>query len=246
MKPVLGPIPERVDRPKAGRVPEKRLWSFSMRFWRQADLFGVGQQSGSWFISLCDRLAALCALSLDTFLRDEDLRQNFRFHEIDWDGKNVPVKRADFDWIEKDYLDNEEEYPFYQFHISRALGRIVGFFDEAQVFNVLIFDPNHNIQPSKYNNYKIRPTRIGNCHYSSLTSLAASIVNGCQCGMKYDLAEKLDSKMLEQTGGVMICRMDEGHHERLSALRRSGHAKDITEIFEFGLQVYEDTYGGAK
>lgn len=240
MKPVLGILPVPVDRPKAGRVPEKKLWSFSLRFWRQAELFGVGDQTGSWFISLCERLADLCKLNLDEFFKDQELRQNFRFHEINWDGTNVPVKRADFDWVKRDYLDNEDEFPFYQFHVSKALGRVVGFFDETQVFNLLIFDPNHNIQPSKYNDYKIRPTRIGCCHYSTVSSLAVSIVDGCKCGMKLDLAEQLDRIVYEQTGGLTVFRMDEAHHNRFSALRKSGEASIVSEIFELGLIVYEE------
>ncbi|EKJ94377.1 hypothetical protein C241_19462 [Bradyrhizobium lupini HPC(L)] len=243
MKPVLGPIPQQADRPKAGQVPEKKLWSFSLRYWQQADMFGVGHKDNGWFISLCERLAALSRLGLDEFIKDQSLRDNFRYHEINWAGKNVPVARKDFDWIASDYLDNPDEFPFYQFHVSKALGRVVGFFDETQVFNVVILDPNHNIQPSDYNNYKIRPTKVGNCNYSALTSLAASIVEKCECGMKHELIAELDSKMLEQTGGVVICRIDEAHHERFVSIRSSGHATNISEIFELGLAVYEETYG---
>ncbi|MBO9194309.1 hypothetical protein J5277_09350 [Rhizobium sp. 16-449-1b] len=211
-----------------------------MRFWRQADLFGVGDKDGSWFISLFDRLTALCQIDLDGFMKDHSLRETFRFHEIDWAGKKVPVARSDFDWIDKDYLSNDEEFPFYQFHVSKALGRVVGFFDESQVFNVLVFDPHHNIQPSEYNDYKIRPTRIGHCQYGSLITIAAGEVEKCTCGVKYSLRERLETEIFDQTGGVLLCRIPEDHHERFLKLRRNGHASDISEIFELGLVAYED------
>jgi hypothetical protein len=44
--------------------------------------------------------------------------------------KNIPIQRIDFDWIERKILENEDEYPFLQFQVSTALGRVVGFFDK--------------------------------------------------------------------------------------------------------------------
>ncbi|WP_432343397.1 hypothetical protein WMC41_11900 [Shinella yambaruensis] len=85
-----------------------------MRFWRQAELFGIGDQDSRWFVPVCERLAALCAYDLDSFFKDLGTRSSFRFHEIDWKGKKVPVDRKFFDWVAKEYLDNEQDFPFFQ------------------------------------------------------------------------------------------------------------------------------------
>ncbi|OCP17782.1 hypothetical protein BC361_10255 [Ensifer sp. LC54] len=214
-----------------------------MRFWRQIDLFGLGSLDAGWFVSLCQRMSALCERNLDEFMRDNDARESFRFHAIDWQGKNVPVRRQEFDWVPKNYLENEVDFPFYQFHVSRALGRVVGFFDENQVFNILVFDPNHNIQPSRHNDYKIRPTRFGHCQYSSLISIAEEYTGSCTnpgCSVKDGLKKKLEEEVFDQTRGIILCKISDDHHDRFRSLRSKGHASDISEIFELGLVVYED------
>lgn len=244
LKPVLGGFkPEAAKRPDAGQVPQKQLWTFSMRFWRQAEYFGVGDQQASWFISLCERLAALCSIGLDEFFKDNQARDNFRFHEIDWDAKNVPVRRSDFDWVPPTYLENEDDYPFHQFHVSKALGRVVGFFDEKRVFNVVIFDPHHNIQPSKKTAYQIRPTRIGACEITTIAARAHSFASQCQvpeCFVKLGIRDELEQAIATFSGSVFICRVDDGQHQRYIALRERGLASDLTEILEYGLVAYEE------
>lgn len=71
-------------------------------------------------------------------------------------------------WIYKDYLENEEDFPLYQFQISMANGRVVGFFDENWVFNIVLVDPNHNMQPSKDYDYRVTPCFPLDNHYECL------------------------------------------------------------------------------
>lgn len=75
------------------------------------------------------------------------MRDGMRFHEISWGESNF--SRQDFKWIGEPYLGNEKEYPLLQFQVTTGLGRVVGFFDEANTFCVVCFDPNHNVQRSK-------------------------------------------------------------------------------------------------
>lgn len=216
-----------------------------MRYWRQIKHFGVGEQQSNWFVSLLQRLATLCECKLEEFLSDSVAKDALRFHEIDWGGKNVPVKREDFDWLPQGYRDNPDEYPFYQFHISKALGRVIGFFDENQVFNVVALDPMHNMQPSQYNDYKVRPTKIGECQFTALVAVAQETVGACGhhgCTRKLELAARLESEVQSMSGGMVVCRLTDDHHERFRSLRGQGHAEDISEIFELGLTVYEETY----
>ena len=92
---------------------------------------------------------------VDDVRSDRTLQNGLRFHQINWGQKNCPMSREELDWLPKGYLDNADSFPMCQFQISMALGRIVGFWDENNVFNVVLLDPLHNIQPSKDYGYKV-------------------------------------------------------------------------------------------
>ena len=171
-RPIAGPVPVASQRPKPDNTPEKQRWSFSLRYWRQHRDFSVGDREARWFISLFERLQAMCALNVADVMEDLDVRDGLRIHDIDWNSKNIPIKKSDIDWVDPVYWGNPEEYPLFQFHISKALGRVAGFLDENGVFNIVLLDPMHNLQPSKFNDYQIRATGFGECE---LTSLIASL-----------------------------------------------------------------------
>jgi len=59
--------------------------------------------------------------------------------------------------LPRDIRENENDYPIYQFSVSLALGRIAGFWDGC-IFNVVLLDPYHNLQPAKEFNYRVTPT----------------------------------------------------------------------------------------
>ena len=62
------------------------------------------------------------------------------------------MKRQTWDQVDSVYLDNPEDYPWQQFQITRANGRVIGFWDEYHVFQVVLLDPEHNMQPCKSRN----------------------------------------------------------------------------------------------
>ncbi|MBY5563593.1 hypothetical protein [Rhizobium leguminosarum] len=244
MKPVLDQniVPQKSARPAAGHVAERARWSFSMRFWRQLEYFGVGDMPPGWFVSLFERMSSLCGMTVEGFLKDTVIQDSVRFHTIDWNGKNVPLRRSDFDWLPNDYLANADEYPFYQFHVSKALGRVVGFFDEAGVFNVLLLDPKHNIQPSKYNDYTIIPTKSGSCNYASLTSAATEYLSRCSshsCSIRSGFSEFLEKQIHVQTSGVVICKVAEEHYDRFQSLKGSIADFSLRDVIEIGLLQLE-------
>ena len=81
--------------------PDPRRWAFSFRFWRQTEFFGLDKAQPTWFVSLLERLAELSGLVIDDFRSDAAARSYHRYHEIDWDQKNIPVRREDLTWIER-------------------------------------------------------------------------------------------------------------------------------------------------
>lgn len=170
-KPVLaGAPPAAAKRPIPEQVPEKRRWAFSFRYWRQMDDFGLGDRNARWFISFLERLGEMSGSTVSDVMNDLSVMEALRIHDIDWAAKNIPIEREDVDWVDETYWKNSAEFPLIQFHISKALGRVVGFLDENGVFNVVLLDPLHNLQPSAFNGHRIRATAVGECELSSLIS----------------------------------------------------------------------------
>ncbi len=232
-KPVLASVPTRAPRPIVKNVPEKRRFTFSFRFWCQRDLFGVGDKDGGWCAAIFERLNALSNEYIDEFERDTVKQETYRFHPVDWNGRNVPLARSDFDWVPRVYLDDPDQYPFFVFHVSKALGRIVGFWGEDRhVFNILLLDPMHNIQPSQYNSYQIRPTNLGICDYTKLVQRAEKYISQCQCANKSELQENFYSAVDDQSGAAAVFRMSEQTVCGIRRLIASGVITDTGEAIE--------------
>jgi hypothetical protein len=138
-KPNVGQVPHPNRKIPITKTPPKPLrWTFSFRYWRQIEYFGLDRAQPSWFVSLLERLVELSAHPIDDFFSNSPAKKYYRYHEIDWDQKNIPIKREDLAWLDHDYLVNSEDYPLVQLMISKALGRIIGFWDEESVFCIVL------------------------------------------------------------------------------------------------------------
>jgi hypothetical protein len=136
-------------------VSARSTWCFGFRFWRQVDNFGLSEQDPGWFISLLERLRQLSNEDDDVLDRDHAKRDFYRYHSVNWHQPGIPIRLRDLDWVPTEYRENPEEYPFYQFTISMALGRVAGFHDENGIFQIVLLDPKHNLQPPKKFDYKV-------------------------------------------------------------------------------------------
>ena len=141
--------------PGESRTGQQSRWSFSFRFFKQVENFGASKCESKWFVSLLERLKEISGKTVKEITERPNWQKFYRFHSIDWAMKNVPIERKDLDWVDPTYLKNEKDYPLYQFQISKATGRIIGFFDEVWNFNIVLIDPLHNLQPSKDFDYKV-------------------------------------------------------------------------------------------
>lgn len=209
--------------------------SFSFKYFRQIKNFGLDSIQTNWFVSLLERLQAFCSIEKDYLLTPAG-RQSLRYHAIDWDSKNIPIKVSDINWVDKKYIGNPDEFPFVQFHVSKALGRVIGFWSETGlVFHVVLLDPMHNMQPSNYNNYKINDCEPLSCQYSSLICDVEDLRNGAYC-------KTADCKMLSalnkiptksNISNMIVISLDDDFVELLNQAADSG--KTIKQIFEAGL-----------
>jgi hypothetical protein len=250
LKPVLQNLPHSHRHPpdppatllKEPRTREPggpKLWSFSFRFWRQIQYFGLDQTRRKWFVSLLEKLTELSGQSIESFVSNTSRRQNvYRYHPIDWSKKNVPISPKDLHWIDKTYTENETEYPLMQIQISKAIGRIVGFWDEHRVFNIVLLDPLHNIQPCKHFGYK-----VDNCW--QLKSEHAVLLHSLEQARKHqvcahpnqcDFDRRLDNLLAgTKPSDIVILRLDASVHEAARDTIDVGQAESMEDLIQAGV-----------
>lgn len=163
--------------PDTGVVPGRRKLCFSFQLWRQIEHFGLGQQPRGWFHSLIERLHEMSNLDISVLHGDTSrgVAAKIRFHEINWKQRNCPIKLSDIDWIPA-IIKSQPEFILQQFHISKSLGRVIGFLDKNNVFQIVLLDPLHNMQPSKTYDYRVRHTNAAECDFTGLVSRLRSLV----------------------------------------------------------------------
>jgi len=156
-KQVSGKNPIQRDKTSSIRSNDSK-WRFSFSYWKQHKHFGLScdRVDTNWFISLLDKLKALSDITIEEVSTSNS--DAWRFHSIDWNWRGIQTTKDEINWIPKHYLE-KEEFGFYQFNISKANGRVVGFFDEDYIFHVVFLDPMHNMQPSNYSDYEVRYTK---------------------------------------------------------------------------------------
>lgn len=94
-----------------------------------------------------------------SLMADATAKKAYRLHPIVWTQPNIPVKKANLDWIPNEYRDSEE-IEFQQFEITKSTGRVIGFFNETnEIFHVVLLDPKHNICPTEATGYRVDKTR---------------------------------------------------------------------------------------
>lgn len=234
--PVLDFEPSESKDPVLLNPPEKLRWTFSLRFWKQIEFFGLDKSEPKWFVSLLDKLKDLSDKEIEKFISDATEQSSWRYHPINWNQKNIPIQREDLDWLDPCYRDNPDDYPILQFQISTSLGRVIGFWDEKNVFNIILLDPLHNMQPSKSHSYKVDPCSPLSCDYSSLLydfeALKSQNLCSDDCGYK----ERLQT--FPSTGNytnVVMHFLDDVEKSELDAAVGNGYSH--TEIMLLGVEV---------
>ncbi|NIF52597.1 hypothetical protein [Burkholderia sp. Ax-1724] len=217
-------------------------WSFSFTFFREIEKFGLsaGDVPQTWLLSVLERFKELGSQEVDEILSDHVKRDYYRFHPIDWNARNIPVKRKELDWIAEDYRDNEEEFPLAQFMVSMGRGRIIGFFDEKNVFQVVLLDPLHNMQPSSRFHYLVDPCSPLGCEFTRLHNSISDVVrkadHSCGCGVASAVGTLLkDNGSLEKYSVLPIRIDDPSIIDEAEEMVSSGAAESYADIFLEGL-----------
>lgn len=147
--------------------------SFSFRYFRQIANFGITGKNDVWMSGLLEQLHLLSEKNADELLSDKNTKTVLRMHPLSLETGKTALKKSDFDSIPEKYRPTAEDCPVMQFQISKANGRVIGFFNENHsVFYIVFLDPNHNAEFCKYNDYKLR--KISPCE-SEIDNLRARI-----------------------------------------------------------------------
>ncbi len=237
---ILGATPPAAKKATLGSVPSPRKFIFSFRYYKQTDLFGLGGSvDHGWFISFLDKISELSREDYEKLMSDFVKKDIWRIHPIDWSSKNVPLERKDFEWVDKAYLSNDEEYPFFQFQVGTALGRVVGFWDEAGVFNIIVLDRMHNLQPSQYSDYKLRDAPLGSGEFAHAIRLyedgMKSCVPDCPCrGLYGQVQASLTGRLGKE---VVIVGLEKNHYEEAIRLVKDGLIDGVGDLVFQGLEA---------
>ena len=199
--------------------------SFSFRYFKQIDNFGITGKDDVWMSGLLDQLRLLSEKNADELLSDVTMKDYLRMHTLDLSEGKSALSLDDFASIPERYRPTAIDCPIMQFQISKANGRVIGFFNHNHsVFYIVFLDPQHNAQLSNYNGYKIR--EISPC-MSEFDDLMAKI-------SKFDKLEQITIQDVEEflyTDESSYLCLDSDLLEPLYRLAEKGEFKSKLEDF---------------
>ena len=237
---VTGPVPPaRGTKVQRGRPDPEKYFTFSFRYWDELGYFGVGSTAPTWFRSLLARLKDLGGVTISRLLMDPSFKDAMRFHTVDWDAHNIPIRLQDLHWLPPTVRENQEEFPIVQFHVSKALGRVHGFWDRDWCFQIVLLDPLHNLQPSKYNAYKLQTTTPSGCRYSALRAVIDRACGAPCSHSPCDFARRVSTIEPDSADGqvVIVAALEERVASALAALSEKKNVS-VSEILEFGIEFF--------
>lgn len=204
--------------------PEPQM-SFAFRFWKQIELFGLDKATREWFVTTLEKLKELSDKTFDQFTTDSGLKNNFRIHAINWNQSSL-TKEKFHELLPIQYRN--DEYEIYQFQVTTSKGRVIGFFDERNVFQIVLLDIAHNMQLSNYNDYqKVVTGELPNCYnkvVGKLLKIQERIKKAKGDELK-NLVQELDTIIKEEYSHGHFIFINEIHHEKLN---------QILELKEYG------------
>lgn len=222
-------------------LPENRRWSFGFRFFREIKHFGFdsSEVDKRWSVSLLQRFKELSDHLVRGLMSDRDVRGGtLRMHDLNWDARSIPIQLSDLDWIDPFYLERYPEFSLFQIAVSKAEGRIIGFLDEQWIFQIVILDPLHDAQPSKYNDYKVRLSKPLGCEVTALRHEVSQVMLRSRergCGCEIDLADALRWRRDQRGCAIVMPVVDGTEIEDAEQLIAEGRVSGYRDIFAAGL-----------
>ncbi|SIT17934.1 hypothetical protein SAMN05421772_13312 [Paracoccus saliphilus] len=203
------------------------------------EFFGLDTVNARWFVSMLERLRQLSSEEVDRMLRDPAAQDRLRYHPINWAAKNIPIRKDQLESLPAHYRD-DPEYELHQFQVSTGQGRVVGFFDEHWIFNVVLLDPLHNLQPSRNFEYKVDPCSPLSCEITALREGMLQGLSHCQqaaCAAASHFRQLATAQQvhLEAFDILMVKISDPALLGTAKELVKNGDAASLADIFETGI-----------
>lgn len=168
-----------------------------------------------------------------------------RFHPIDWEAKNIPIKRADIDWLGD---HSGQEFELMQFHISKSKGRVVGFFDQESVFYIVLLDPLHNLQPAGDYKYRVRASHIADCEITRISYNFERAIMTCdflQDAQKMQLLDDWKKHNLDYFGTAVHLSISDVHLSKAYRYVDAGLIKNLGEFLEYAIDELDHKMSAA-
>jgi len=236
----VGDFENHLPTPKAEGVHDSACLSFGFSYFKQIEYFGLNRSSTSWSVSFLERLSVLSKEKWDDLTGDPTKAQSFRFHSVDWNAKRAPIAQKDLTWLPQDYISNPD-FPFYQFHVSKALGRFMGFRDEAGVFQIVLVDPLHNLQPTKVYGYRVRSCGLQDSDLDIFRANVDQALQTAKCSPdECALISGLQALQFDEYD-VLLLQLAKSDLEMAKKLIQEGKCKSLYDAFMAGLLALTDS-----
>ncbi|HCC52425.1 MAG TPA: hypothetical protein DEQ30_10510 [Porphyromonadaceae bacterium] len=223
-----------IDRPED--IKSKAKLSFSFLYFKQIPYFGFEKTDSSWFVGFLQRLTDLS--SKENFGIDPAEKNHYRYHPIDWEAKNIPIKLSDLNWIPIQYRENQTDFPLKQITISTANGRIVGFLnEESNVFHIVLLDPLHNIQPSGNYSYRIRDCEPLTSSFEELLAQMDHIRDKTKTCPSFSTGHNCVISQIPYNENVFCCSIDDSFKEKLFQVLKENNLS-MKDVIEMGIMAY--------
>lgn len=230
-------IPTQINRssqPIATKLDKNKKWAFSFEFFKQITYFGLDRSESKWFVSFIERLKDLSQTERSAIFSDKNTKNFYRYHKINWYSKNIPIDKSDITWVSKEYIDNDDDFPFHQFQISKANGRVVGFWNENHtIFYIVLLDPLHNLQPARSYNYVVDDCYPLSCEYTSMQNDIHNVMreqpNCDDCNLKNKIS-RIPTKLSQST--AIVGYLDD---DFMKEYEKISHQVSLSDILEAGI-----------
>lgn len=248
---VAGLTPAKGPRITSGEKPEAgRKLTFSFEYWKQIPYFGMDRVEGDWFIGFLDRLKVISQFTPSEWMRESSRGEAWRCHPIDWQKKNIPIRKRDLVWVPAEIRDNEAEYEFVQFGLGAGHGRVVGVWLDSERFAIVLLDPAHNIQPAEKWGSKIQecneqPSTAGLVHIAVDRARKELKCDPAHCSAHEVFATVSIRKDFGAEAAyheVVSVEVDYADQSNLQDLLKGGHIKSVRDVLKKGIDVAQSEY----
>ena len=220
----------------------------SFEYWRQVEYFAFDPSPQAWLVDLLERVRVVSQFTREQWNGEAKNRPPWRYHRVTLEGA-CPIRRHELNWLPKTVVEDEEQFPFYQFSLGTGDGRVLGYWETNDRFSVVLLDPHHNLYPDEsfggVRECVASPGQTGLVHLALDYVRETRMCMHDTCEVHRELAtiavrKRVDGALHFAEGfSVGLDTTDKRRVEELLALRRG---ISVNAILKRGIQACEDEW----